>query len=75
MMTISLTREEWIRRRYEYPDTWLTLRGKEMRIEDMDSLHLENCIAMMERADHNYYDCPVLNNMHKELAKRYILEV
>lgn len=65
------SRAFWIHRRYEHSDNWMTLDGRVLKLTEMEANHISNCIAMLERADHDYSDCPVLHNMKAELQRRY----
>lgn len=45
---------------------WVTEDGKEIPIKDMDSLHIQNCIKMLERKKDNH------TAALKDFAEQYI---
>lgn len=56
--------------RYENADRWLQMNGDIIAIKDMSDKHLANSIAMLERSDHDYSDCPAYHNLIEECMIR-----
>jgi len=56
--------------RYANSDRWMQLNGNIIMMKDMSNRHLMNSIAMLERSDHDYSDCPAYHGLIKERQRR-----
>lgn len=50
------------------PTTWKTKDGSVLKIVDMDTSHIRNCIKLL--ADNGYEDSLIMQEMRYELKKR-----
>lgn len=67
--TEEYNREEAEHKEYDYTPFWVTIDGDTLRIKDMTTSHIRNCMGMIEKSDFEWRG-ELYSFLKEELIKR-----